>query len=50
MPQKYTASTSSEILSVEHATGRNAGAFDDIAKLTAQVSSRVTFVDRVRAA
>lgn len=55
---KYTASTSSEILSVEHAAGRNAGAFDDIAKLTAQVSSRVTelkssvlaFVDRVRAA
>jgi methyl-accepting chemotaxis protein len=55
---KYTASTSSEILSVEHAAGRNASAFDEIAKLTAQVSSRATelkssvlaFVNRVRAA
>jgi methyl-accepting chemotaxis protein len=55
---QYTASASSEISSVEHAAGRNANAFNDIANLTGQMSSRAkelkvrvnTFFNRVRAA
>jgi methyl-accepting chemotaxis protein len=55
---QYTASASSEISSVEHAAGRNANAFNDIANLTAQMSSRakelimgvITFFNCVRAA
>jgi methyl-accepting chemotaxis protein len=55
---RYTTSASSEISSVEHAAGRNANAFNDIASLTAQMSSRtmelksrvITFFNRVRAA
>lgn len=55
---RYTTSASSEISSVEHAAGRNANAFNDIANLTAQMSSRtmelksrvITFFNRVRAA
>jgi methyl-accepting chemotaxis protein len=55
---QYTASASSETSSVEHAAGRNANAFNDIANLTAQMSSRAKdlkvsvnlFFNRVRAA
>jgi methyl-accepting chemotaxis protein len=55
---RYTTSVSSEILSVEHAAERNASAFNDIARLTAEVSSMATelksrvtsFFARVRAA
>jgi methyl-accepting chemotaxis protein len=53
-----TASASNEIVSVERAAERNARAFDDIANLTAHMTSRaqelksrvVTFFNRVRAA
>jgi hypothetical protein len=53
-----SASAASEISSVEHAAGRNANAFNDIANLTGQMPSRAkelkvrvnTFFNRVRAA
>jgi methyl-accepting chemotaxis protein len=54
----HTASASAEILSVEQAVGRSVTAFDEIADLTARVSSRAddletkvtAFFNRVRAA
>lgn len=55
---RHTASVSSEIVSVENVAERNVSAFNDIAELAAQVSSKAselkakvsTFFSRVRAA
>jgi methyl-accepting chemotaxis protein len=55
---EFTIAASKNTASVEHSTKRNVRAFDDIASLTAQMSSRatelksrvVTFFSRVRAA
>ena len=41
----HTASASAEILSVEQAAGRSATAFDEIADLTARVSSHADDLD-----
>ena len=46
MPKhRHTASASAEILSVEQAAGRSATAFDEIADLTARVSSHADDLD-----